>query len=171
MEHEDFEDGFLVTTVVKQSTIPGAGQGRFFVGNHKKGDVVRRQHYGKQLKIYRNAQEIEDARFDLKFLSYFGHSAPDNSPAKLQGCVCMNFPPMYTNHSRNPNVSMHYHEDEKLTVLERDVYDGEEMVQDYAEYSEVKWFEDHLVMKGVKQSIRQFGIEYNSKHNTEMTTQ
>ena len=85
----------------------------------------------------------------------------------------MNFPPMYTNHSRDPNVSMHYNITEKLTILERDVIDGEEMVQDYAEYSEVKWFEDLLVEKGVKQSIRQFGIEFNQtqNHDTMITTQ
>ena len=83
----------------------------------------------------------------------------------------MNFPPMYTNHSTNPNVTMYYHETEKLTVLERDVVDGEEMVQDYAEYSEVKWFEDFLVEKGVKQSIRQFGVEFNQAQNHDTMTQ
>ena len=95
----------------------------------------------------------------------------ENSPASLQGCICMNFPPMYTNHSTNPNVTMHYHGTEKLTLLERDVVDGEEMVQDYAEYSEVKWFEDFLVEKGVKQSIRQFGVEFNQAQNHDTMTQ
>ena len=190
------------------------------MGNYKKGEIVRRQKYGEQIKLYRSAKDIEDENFDLKFLSYFGHSVPgylfllvfvtsfhiicllscrrdfhshfslitvtysfhfppfdndrtENSPACFQNCICMNFPPMYTNHSRDPNVSMHYSTTEKLTVLERDVIDGEEMVQDYAEYSEVKWFEDLLVEKGVKQSIRQFGIEFNQtqNHDTMITTQ
>jgi len=153
------EDGFYVPTVIKQSSIPNAGKGRFFVQDHKKGTVVRIQEFdGPNIKVFRNVQEVLDAGFDMEYLGHFGHSTPKDCDIH-DDVMFVNTPPMCSQHSAdNDNANIHYlyRENEKICVLRRDVKADEEFLQDYTNFKEVKWFEEYLNSKKYR-SPRQFG--------------
>ena len=55
------EGGFLIPTYVKESTIKGAGKGRFIIGNHKKGSIIRKQEINSEtLHVIKNKDELEN---------------------------------------------------------------------------------------------------------------
>ena len=51
---------------------------------------------------------------------------------------------MNTNHSLNNNIDYIYTNCEKITRLTRDVKAGEEMLQNYCNFTKNEWFEDFL---------------------------
>ena len=94
-------------------------------------------------------------KYDIDILKHFGHTLPIHSNIKTN-FVYLNFPPMNTNHSIYNNIDFEYTENEKLTYLTRDVYSGEEIYQNYCNFSECKWFEDYL-HKYERVSARELG--------------
>lgn len=157
--NEPDADGFYIPSVIKQSSIPNAGRGRFFVEDHKKGTVVRRQKFdGPTIKVFRNVQDVLDAGLDMEYLGHFGHSTPKDCDLH-KDVMFVNTPPMHSQHSAdNDNANIHYIylENEKVCVLKKNVKAGEEFFQDYTNFKEVKWFEEHLNSKKYV-SPRQFG--------------
>tara|TARA_B100000945_G_C20322008_1_gene568124 strand:+ start:275 stop:772 length:498 start_codon:yes stop_codon:yes gene_type:complete len=149
--------GFLIESEVSESSIPNAGKGRFFLRDYEKGKVVRIQEIETDLHIFKNIQEIRSADEDL--ILNFGHSRCQNSDINTD-YVYVNKQPLYTNHSSNNNISFQIRAGKKLTFLTRDVKAGEEMLQNYEEYTINTWFEDYLHTQG-KKSLREFGIEFN----------
>ena len=154
-------DGFFIESEVKDSCIPNAGKGRFFSRDYEKGKVIRIQEIETDLLIFKNIQEIRSADEDL--ILNFGHSRCQNSDINTD-YVYVNKQPLYTNHSSNNNISLQIQGGKKLTYLTRDVKAGEEMLQNYEEYTANIWFENYLHTK-CKKSLREFGIEFN-KDNT-----
>jgi len=152
-------DGFYIPSEIRQSAIPNAGRGRFFVKDHKKGTVVRKQVLnGPNLKVFRSVKEVTDGGLDMEHLGHFGHSTPKDC-ALHQDVMFLNTPPMHSQHSAdNDNANIHYlyTENEKICVLMKDVKAGEEFMQDYTNFKEVRWFEEHLNSQKFK-SPRQFG--------------
>ena len=60
------EGGFLIPTYVKESTIKGAGKGRFIIGNHKKGSIIRKQEINSEtLHVIKNKDELENYNIEL----------------------------------------------------------------------------------------------------------
>ena len=59
------KDGFLIKSEVKQSSIPGAGRGRFFSQSCKSGDIIRIQDVNSDLKVYKNIVDIENENNNL----------------------------------------------------------------------------------------------------------
>ena len=159
--NEPDPDGFYIPSEIKQSVIPNAGRARFFVQDHKSGTVVRKQILGSStLKVYRNIEDVNDAGIDIEHLGHFGHSTPKDCDLH-ENVMFVNTPPMHSQHSAdsdNSNINYLYTDTEKICVLRRDVKAGEEFMQDYTNFKEVKWFEDHLNAKKFK-SPRQFGTE------------
>ena len=149
--------GFLIESEVSESSIPNAGKGRFFLRDYEKGKVVRIQEIETDLHIFKNIQEIRSADEDL--ILNFGHSRCQNSDINTE-YVYVNKQPFYTNHSSNNNISFQIRAGKKLTFLTRDVKAGEEMLQNYEEYTINTWFEDYLHTQD-KKSLREFGIEFN----------
>lgn len=158
---EPDDDGFYIPNEMKTSVIPNAGTARFFVAPHKKGTVVRKQVIGGPLlKAYRNVQDITDAGLDMVYLGHFGHSTPKEC-ALHQDVMFVNNPPMHAQHSADSNNSNIYYiftETDKICILRRDVEAGEEFMQDYTNFKEVKWFEDYLNAKSLV-CPRQFGVQ------------
>ena len=75
---------------------------------------------------------------------------------------------MHSQHSTdsdNSNLYYIYTETEKICILRRDVEAGEEFMQDYTNFKEVKWFEEYLNAKNLV-CPRQFGVELESSNAT-----
>lgn len=155
------KDGFYVPTVVKKSSIPNAGNARYFLESHKKGAIVRRQKIDSKI-YFRNIEEVKDSGIDIEHLGHMGCSPPPECEF-YQDAIFVNNPPMYSQQSPNPNIYCTYTETEKLCILLRDVEPEEEWQQDYAAYREVKWFEDYMNGMNLK-SLRQFGAELNAMY-------
>ena len=146
----------MIETSVKESTICGAGNGRFFENNYKKDTIVRKQEYNsEELRILRNEFELRE--FDITYIQKYGHSAPVNSE---YDCIFLNNPPMFTNHSSSPNIYFIYGDNFKYTLTSRDVERGEEMLQDYGEYKIIDWYETYINNNNAK-SLASFGREIN----------
>ena len=161
-------DGFYIPSEIKQSAIPNAGRGRFFVEDHKKGTVVRKQVLNSStLKVFRNVQDVADAGLDMEYLGHFGHSTPKDCDLH-KDVMFINTPPMHSQHSADSdsaNIHYLYTDTEKICVLMKDVKAGDEFMQDYTNFKEVKWFEEHLNSQKFK-SPRQFGtmLETQTSH-------
>ena len=150
------EDNFFeVPTEIKPSSIPGAGNGRFFKCKLNKFTIIRRQKIGSDsLHILKNIDDLK--KYDLSYLKDFGHSLPQNCIIK-NNYVYLNFPPMCTNHSNFPNIDYIYSDSEKITYTICDVQENDEILQDYSKFRKIKWFEDYL-HKNNMISARELGI-------------
>ena len=133
---------FKINTIIQKSLIDGAGNGRFFDQDCKKGTLIREQEFNSdELVILKSTKDIEKYKVTNKELIHFCHSIPDSH--ENNNIVYLNRPPMVTNHSEDPNIYYVY-SDKKRTYTLRDIKKGEEMYQDYKSFSEVKWFTDYL---------------------------
>lgn len=150
---------FLIKTVIQASTIEGAGTGRFFVEDHNKGTIIRRQIIGSDsLHVIKNKEAL--SKYNLQLLKHFGHSKPKHSELKTN-YVYLNFPPMNTNHSEDNNIDFIYTDNEKITYLTKDVKAGDEIFQNYRNFEKVDWFEEYLHEKDLI-SARELGVLINS---------
>mgnify|MGYP001274679257 CR=1 FL=1 len=157
----------LIKTEIKSSTIAGAGKGRFFLENCKRGTIIRIQLIGSELLTFNSVSELKDANKDLTI--NFGHSKSKNSTIDTdtdRDTIYINNVPLYTNHSLNNNIAFLYFSDRKITYTTRDVYSGEEILQNYCDYTEVPWYEDYLHSIG-EISLREFG-ERDLANNSEV---
>ena len=152
------KDGFLIKSEVKQSSIPGAGRGRFFSQSCKSGDIIRIQDVNSDLKVYKNIEDIENENNDL--VMNFAHSRCKDSDIETDH-IYVNKAPFFTNHSSTNNISFRIRTGKKLTYATRDVQAGEEMLQNYEEYTPVGWYEDYLHSND-QISLRELGIKYNA---------
>lgn len=133
---------FLINTLIKSSSIEGAGTGRFFVEDHNKGTIIRRQIIGSDsLHVIKKKEQLQ--KYNLELLKHFGHSKPKHSELKTN-YVYLNFPPMNTNHSENNNIDFLYTDTEKITYITKDVKGGDEIFQNYCNFEKIEWFEDYL---------------------------
>ena len=145
---------FLIKTVIHSSSIQGAGTGRFFVEDHRKGTIIRKQKIGSDnLHVIKNRDDLD--KYNLQLLKHFGHSKPKHSELTTN-YVYLNFPPMNTNHSENNNIDFIYTNNEKITYLTKDVKAGDEIFQDYRNFEKVEWFEKYLHEKDLI-SARELG--------------
>lgn len=151
------EGGFLIETEIKHSSIPGAGRGRFFAHDCLVGKIIRIQDMDTDLNIYKNVADIVCENKDL--VLNFAHSRCKDSDIDSTH-VYVNKIPFYTNHSSTNNISFRIRTGKKLTYAIRDVEAGEEMLQNYEEYTTVPWFENYLHSID-KVSLREQGIKYN----------
>ena len=58
-------DGFLIESEVKESSIPNAGKGRFFLKNYNKGKVIRIQELETDLHVFKDINDINDTFIKL----------------------------------------------------------------------------------------------------------
>jgi hypothetical protein len=151
------EGGFLIETEVKHSSIPGAGRGRFFAHDCLVGKIIRIQDMDTDLNIYKNVADIVSENKEL--VLNFAHSRCKDSDIDSTH-VYVNKIPFYTNHSSTNNISFRIRTGKKLTYTTRDVKAGEEMLQNYEEYTPVPWYENYLFSID-KISLRELGIKYN----------
>jgi hypothetical protein len=132
---------FKLKTDIKKSSIDGAGLGRFFGGNFKKGEILRIQDLNNCDHIVIINNEKEAILYDMDFMYNFGHSIPDDNIDKsYEHSIFLNVPPMFSNHSFTPNIRYKYEDDKKITMLTKDVKEGEEIVQDYSKQTNVDWY-------------------------------
>ena len=151
------DDGFLIETEVKQSAIPGGGKGRFFSRDCESGKIIRIQDMTTDLKVYKTVAEIVAENKDL--VLNFAHTRCKDSDIETD-YVYVNKVPFFTNHSSSNNISFRIRTGKKLTYATRDVKAGEEMLQNYEEYTPVAWFENYLHAND-KVSLREFGSKFN----------
>ena len=137
---------FKIDTFIGPSTI--AGNGRFFNENVKKGTIIREQKINSpSLLKFDNENDlmtyISSTNKDLEKIRHFFHTTPSYSKF-YRNSVFLNNPYMYTNHSFNPNIYFEYTENYKYTITSKDVKIGDEMFQDYLNFSKVECFENFL---------------------------
>ena len=148
---------FLINTEVKLSNIPNAGNGRFFSEDCEKDTIIRKQLIdSEELYILKPDSNLE--LINKHYLLNFAHSRPIEDID--DNCIYLNNPPLYTNHSKEPNIYFVYDKGEKFTITSKDVKKGEEMYQDYSNYRYIDWYEKYLE-KINKKSLRHFGNELN----------
>ena len=136
---------FKLKTEIKKSSIDGAGLGRFFCGDYNKGDILRIQEINNKDHIVVINNEKEAILYDLDFMYNFGHSIPnDNIDKSYKDSIFLNVHPMFSNHSFTPNIEYKYEDDKKITILTRDVKEGEEIFQDYSKQTKVDWYINFL---------------------------
>ena len=157
---------FLVETDIKESTIPNAGKGRFFSKNYNKGQIVRVQCINSELHVFKNVSELKMADEDM--ILNFAHTRCANSDVQTTD-VYVNKERLFTNHSSNNNVAFKYMGNNKYTYTTRDVLLGEEMLQNYNDYTPVTWFEDYLHSIG-KISLREFALSLHENDNSNETS-
>lgn len=141
-----------VNTEIMDSGIAGAGKGRFFMEDCKKGTVVRVQSIDTDLFVYSNLEELKQADFDA--VLNFAHTRPRDSDVEASE-VFINKERLYTNHSNENNIAFKFVGNKKLAYTTRDVKAGEEMFQNYNDFSAVAWYETYLHSLG-KMSLREF---------------
>lgn len=141
-----------VNTEIMDSGIAGAGKGRFFMEDCKKGTVVRVQSIDTDLFVYNNLEELKQADFDA--VLNFAHTRPRDSDVEASE-VFINKERLYTNHSNENNIAFKFVGNKKLAYTTRDVKAGEEMFQNYNDFSAVAWYETYLHSLG-KMSLREF---------------
>jgi len=151
------DGGFLIKTELKDSIIPGAGRGRFFSQDCLAGKIVRIQDMNTDLNIYKNVSDI--MRENTELVINFAHGRCKDSDIDSSH-VYINKLPFYTNHSANNNISFRIRTGKKITYTTCDVKTGEEMLQNYEEYTPVPWYETYLYSLD-KISLRELGIKYN----------
>ena len=153
---------FLVKTEIKESTIPNAGKGRFFCNNYNKGQLVRVQSIDSDLHVFKNVSELKAVDEDL--ILNFAYTRCYDSDVQTTD-VYVNKERLFTNHSSNNNVAFKYMGNNKYTYTTRDVNAGEEMFQNYNDYTPVRWFEDYLHSIG-KTSLREFALSLLENDNS-----
>ena len=154
------KDDFLIKTYVKKSSIPEAGDGRFFSNHCKAGTIIRVQSIEKDLTKINNIHDI--SVIDENLIDKFGHSKTITDHYDTSDTVYINKKPLFTNHSNDNNITFQYNGDQKITYTTKNVKKDDEVFQNYCEYTQVPWFEDYLHSKG-KFSLREFGMELKSE--------
>jgi len=154
------KDDFLIKTYVKKSSIPEAGDGRFFSNNCKSGTIIRIQSIEKDLTKITNINDISNT--DENLIDNFAHSKTITDNYHTSDTVYINKKPLFTNHSNDNNITFQYNGDQKITYTTKNVKKDDEVFQNYCEYTKVPWFEDYLHSKG-KFSLREFGMELKSE--------
>jgi|TARA_B110000240_G_C13171599_1_gene313860 hypothetical protein len=154
------DSGFLIDTELKRSSILGAGIGRFFTQPCEKGNIVRIQDMVVDLEVYKSVADLMVANNDL--VLNFAHGRCCDSDIDTDH-IYINKIPFYTNHSSHNNISFRIRDGKKLTYAIRDIQAGEEMLQNYEEYTTIPWFENYLHSID-KISLREFGIKYNMQY-------
>lgn len=154
---------FKIDTFIGPSTI--AGNGRFFNENVKKGTIIREQKINSpSLLKFDNENELMNyisLNKDLEKIRHFFHTTPSDSKF-YKNSVFLNNPYMFTNHSFNPNIYFEYTENYKYTITSKDVKIGDEMFQDYLNFSKVNWFENFLKEHNFTSS-REFAFNLKKK--------
>ena len=148
---------FLVKTEIKSSNIPNAGRGRFFLEDLDKDTIIRKQTIDSdELFVFKKGCNLELVNLD--YLKSFGHTQPNDD--NYDDSIYLNNPPLYTNHSKEPNIYFIFKENEKFTLTSKNVKKGDEMYQDYSIYKKVEWFESYLKQQN-KVPLRDFGNQIN----------
>ena len=145
-------DNMCVKTKIMDSGIAGAGKGRFFMEDCKKGTIVRVQSIDTDLFVYTNLEQLKQA--DPDAVINFAHTRPRDSDVEASE-VFINKERLYTNHSNENNIAFKFVGNKKLAYTTRDVKAGEEMFQNYNDFSAVVWYETYLHSLG-KMSLREF---------------
>ena len=158
------KDDFLIKTYIKKSSIPEAGDGRFFSNNCKSGTIIRIQSIEKDLTKINNINDISVT--DENLIDNFAHSKTITDNYHTSDTVYINKKPLFTNHSNDNNITFQYIGDQKITYTTKNVKKDDEIFQNYCEYTKVPWFEDYLHTKG-KYSLREFGMELKYKNNVD----
>jgi SET domain-containing protein len=109
------------------------------------------------LNVYKSVADVVVENSEL--VLNFAHGRCRDSDIDTDH-VYINKIPFYTNHSSDNNISFRIRTGKKLTYAIRDVEAGEEMLQNYEEYTTVPWFENYLRSID-KVSLRELGIKYN----------
>ena len=150
------DNGYKIKTILKDSTIPGAGKGLFFDDNYDENTLVRIQEIGSNnlIKI-NNVRELES--YDKDVISAFCHSVPKYTPLH-DDCIFLNNPRGYFNHSKNNNIEAVYTIFTKYIITTKDVKKGDEVFLDYTNYKKIKWFEDYLKENKLT-CARTFGLQ------------
>lgn len=150
----DITDGLLVKTELKQSNIPQAGRGRFFLENYEQGTIVREQCIDTDLHVFTCVQDIKTT--NEEHICNFAHTRCADTDVNCEH-VYLNKEPLYTNHSSNHNIAFKFIGNKKITFTSRDVEAGEEMLQNYNHYTKVDWYEQYLHSINRK-SLREFAL-------------
>jgi len=146
---------FYIETEIKESNILNAGIGRFLLEDCKKDTVIRKQKINSQ-ELFKFTDESNFSIIDLDVLRHYAHTSPKDNLE--DNSIYLNDPPLYTNHSDNPNVYFIFNEDFKYTLSKFDLKKGDELYQNYNDFKKIEWFENFLNNKNIK-SLRQFGEE------------
>ena len=154
------KDDFLIKTYVKKSSIPEAGDGRFFSNDCKAGTIIRVQSIENDLTKISNIRDILVT--DENLIDNFAHSKTITDHYHTSDTVYINKKPLFTNHSNDNNITFQYIGDQKITYTTKKVKKHDEIFQNYCEYTKVPWFENYLHSKG-KFSLREFGMELKSE--------
>ena len=155
------KDDFLIKTYVKKSSIPEAGDGRFFSNDCKAGTIIRVQSIENDLTKISNIRDILVT--DENLIDNFAHSKTITDHYHTSDTVYINKKPLFTNHSNDNNITFQYIGDQKITYTTKKVKKHDEIFQNYCEYTKVPWFENYLHSKG-KFSLREFGMELNNEN-------
>jgi hypothetical protein len=155
------KDDFLIKTYVKKSSIPEAGDGRFFSNDCKAGTIIRVQSIENDLTKISNIRDILVT--DENLIDNFAHSKTITDNYYTSDTVYINKKPLFTNHSNDNNITFQYIGDQKITYTTKKVKKHDEIFQNYCEYTKVPWFENYLHSKG-KFSLREFGMELNNEN-------
>ena len=155
------KDDFLIKTYVKKSSIPEAGDGRFFSNDCKAGTIIRVQSIENDLTKISNIHDILVT--DENLIDNFAHSKTITDHYHTSDTVYINKKPLFTNHSNDNNITFQYIGDQKITYTTKKVKKHDEIFQNYCEYTKVPWFENYLHSKG-KFSLREFGMELNNEN-------
>ena len=155
------KDDFLIKTYVKKSSIPEAGDGRFFSNDCKAGTIIRVQSIENDLTKISNIRDILVT--DENLIDNFAHSKTVTDDYDTSDTVYINKKPLFTNHSNDNNITFQYIGDQKITYTTKKVKKHDEIFQNYCEYTKVPWFENYLHSKG-KFSLREFGMELNNEN-------
>jgi len=175
-----YEGGYLVPTSIGLSDIICNSKQKIKARRVEvdlpAGYVVREQFYGwKELRTYNNTQELEAGikELGMEFVAHNCFSPPPSivmektSSHLLPTTVLLNVPADFSNHGKEgvcqANVRNVYLSDRKLFVTTRPVKAGDELFNDYTDYSTVSWFENYLNKQG-EISIRQFGHKFEDSN-------
>lgn len=161
---ENLTDDIHVKTEIADSGIVGAGKGRFFKEDCKKGTIVRVQSIDSDLHVFNNLDELKQASVDT--VLNFAHTRPRDSDVETSE-VFINKERLYTNHSIDNNIAFKFIGNKKLTYTTRDVKSGEEMFQNYNDYTPVSWYESYLHTLG-KMSLREFAHTLDNKMSSDV---
>lgn len=154
------ETGFRVPTYLAPSKIPGAGVARYTKVALKKGEIIRLQSVEDgSLIAFKDLQSIQKfiAKEGIDFVANFSHAGPQDE-VDTKGLVLINNPPYYINHGSKDekNAEALWQGRVKISRTSKDVEAGEEILEDYREFGEIKWFEEFLMQEG-RLPVRRFG--------------
>lgn len=162
--------GLQRKTEIKAFLIFGAGKGRFALEDLPKGSVVRIQRIdSKELHVFDGVEDLDDIADSL--LINYCHTLPAYSKSGINKThgnrIFLNVPGMCINHGSgtSENIEYQYTATHKYTIAKRNIRTGEELLQDYRDYSKVAWFEDYMAsLDDGRLSLRQLGLEIEAQN-------